>query len=662
MNFKKIVSAFSALAISVSAFAGLAVTANAATTSLSLDTKLSSYVAKTLYDFTKNDPNVLPTTDNLRYRKSYGLHNYGTGARSATVNIPVTTGEVIVFELYLQDSDYSLATPTISCGKYSDSLSASIDGTNYYVYEVTSDAKSFTYKVNRANGTRGALVMEKDTSVTTAKYTVNYVDESGNELKTAKEYGGVVGDSVVLTDTDKASFYNSENTKKYIYVSDDSEGKTVANDGTTAVNVTFREAETYNYSVVSNLGDTIASGSAFEADSFKVPYKRYLLKDGVMYSANAINSQYNYSMTLDENNKVGTITYTKDDDISNPVFLVEGEEITGATVYNTGNAAIRSSNSAIGYASQDLTITKLDPGKYNITAVLYTASYATDIPFTIGSNSFTLHGNKGSNWLSQSTGEFTVSEASDVIWKASEGTSKAGGGLDFLYIEKTGDVYGITTTTPDNGTLTVSPTTAAEGDTVTVTATADTGYELNGGITVTPTTEGVEAPVVTGADGTYTFTMPASAVTVTAEFKEKAPTATLTTISESEKVGNIYNVGFLSTISDLANNDGWAIEDAGFTFANISNENINTGYVSVNPEKGALDTGKSFSFIFENISNEYKKFGINAIAYIKLVKDTAEQYIFGKVTDGDNTAFDNANAESTTETETTTTAGTTDGE
>lgn len=71
----------------------------------------------------------------------------------------------------------------------------------------------------------------------------------------------------------------------------------------------------------------------------------------------------------------------------------------------------------------------------------------------------------------------------------------------------------ITVTKPENGTLTTSANAAKEGDTVTVTATANTGYVV-AGVTVTDASGNNVA--VSGSNGTYTFTMPKTAVTVTA--------------------------------------------------------------------------------------------------------------------------------------------------
>ena len=74
--------------------------------------------------------------------------------------------------------------------------------------------------------------------------------------------------------------------------------------------------------------------------------------------------------------------------------------------------------------------------------------------------------------------------------------------------------YAVSKASATNGNFEVSPATAASGATVTVTTSPASGYEVDavsvtGGLTVTKT-----------ADNTYTFAMPANAVTVTVTFKQ----------------------------------------------------------------------------------------------------------------------------------------------
>lgn len=79
-----------------------------------------------------------------------------------------------------------------------------------------------------------------------------------------------------------------------------------------------------------------------------------------------------------------------------------------------------------------------------------------------------------------------------------------------------GSTYTITTPETPGGTVTVSPSRASRGRTVTITATPDLGYELES-LTVLDS-RGNEIALTDKGDGKYTFTMPASRVTVEASF------------------------------------------------------------------------------------------------------------------------------------------------
>lgn len=73
--------------------------------------------------------------------------------------------------------------------------------------------------------------------------------------------------------------------------------------------------------------------------------------------------------------------------------------------------------------------------------------------------------------------------------------------------------YTITTTNPDNGTITANKNTANYGETITLTAAADTDYAIK---SVTVKQGANTIPVTPGTGNTYTFMMPAGNVTVTA--------------------------------------------------------------------------------------------------------------------------------------------------
>lgn len=77
--------------------------------------------------------------------------------------------------------------------------------------------------------------------------------------------------------------------------------------------------------------------------------------------------------------------------------------------------------------------------------------------------------------------------------------------------------YSITVESAENGNVTASARTAAKDDTVTLTVTPDKGYTLE---TITVTDKNGDKVKLTEKSGKYTFTMPASKVTVKATFAE----------------------------------------------------------------------------------------------------------------------------------------------
>ena len=80
--------------------------------------------------------------------------------------------------------------------------------------------------------------------------------------------------------------------------------------------------------------------------------------------------------------------------------------------------------------------------------------------------------------------------------------------------------YTITVDSVKHGTITVSPKSAYKGDTVTITVKPDKGYELD---TLKVLDQDGDKVKITEKKGKYTFTMPASKVTVKGKFVEEAP-------------------------------------------------------------------------------------------------------------------------------------------
>lgn len=118
----------------------------------------------------------------------------------------------------------------------------------------------------------------------------------------------------------------------------------------------------------------------------------------------------------------------------------------------------------------------------------------------------------GNATITAKAGEKTATCAVTVTNPSNSGSSSGGGGSTPRYA----------VTVPDkteNGSLSVTPKNAKKGSDVTITATPDKGYEVDD--IVAKDAKGNKLTLKDNGDGTYTFTMPASKVTVTAAFAEK---------------------------------------------------------------------------------------------------------------------------------------------
>ena len=113
--------------------------------------------------------------------------------------------------------------------------------------------------------------------------------------------------------------------------------------------------------------------------------------------------------------------------------------------------------------------------------------------------------------------------------------------------------YAITVNSPAHGTVELSDRRASSGDTVTVTVTPDSGYELNA-LTVTDA-QGNKITVTAKGGNVYIFTMPQSSITVTVAFTvQTAPTMTFTDVDTGdwfyEAVQYAYGNGMMNGVGN----------------------------------------------------------------------------------------------------------------
>lgn len=235
-----------------------------------------------------------------------------------------------------------------------------------------------------------------------------------------------------------AAVYTSD--KKYIYESGNETKAAVKEATSNVITLKFREAATYKYTVNNNINDYSVSGTAFEGDNAKVAFSQYILKDGVLYETNKIDDngkQFNWTFAVNEDNTVKTLNYNKTT-INNVAYYSEGENIEGLTIINSGNSAVRSSNSASAYAKDaDVVFTTLPAGKYKLTSVVYKGSSSNaTFSYKAGEKVIFTHTATNINSDTKTSEEFTLNESTPISL-VKGGNDKQG--IDFIYIQRTGD-------------------------------------------------------------------------------------------------------------------------------------------------------------------------------------------------------------------------------
>lgn len=307
----------------------------------------------------------------------------------------------------------------------------------------------YTYTAREQKISNYSLEVEYVDPSASANITVKYVDADGNEIKESTTRPEATGASVTVKDEEKAPIYNADRSKKYVYASDDSEGKTVLADGSTVVTITFREAETWSYSLnaVDSEGNTlkagIVTGTNFEGETFDLGYPYAINVNDTLYTTGKNYSKdgqgYVMSFTLDSNGKGKDLTYSATDK-GNLVYLSEAENIEGLTLCNNGNTTVRSSNAGSAYAAEGpVTFTTLDRGIYKLSAVICDAASKTANStwyFTAGGDTIMNYAATAINWAEGTSGDFTVKNAGTPIALCQGGNAKQG--VDFIYIQKTG--------------------------------------------------------------------------------------------------------------------------------------------------------------------------------------------------------------------------------
>lgn len=380
---------------------------------------VSGYTFSALYNFQTNTPEVLPTSGDLRYRDGniWGLHNFGSGTRSATVTISVKENDLIILQ------DYNGTATITGCSANATASAA----TGYLCFNVAADANSITISTPRYGGVVAAVVMNKDNTAENADY--NIICKYGDVELSSTTINGVVGETPTFTTN---PIWKSD--VKYIYESDDLGSKTIASDNSTTVTLQYRLANSYTYSIASSVPGVNYNGTAYEGENVTVSVPRYINVAGTLYETPTNGGDWYHHTYAMNDNVNATITYNATS-ITNVVLYAEAEELPGATSGN-GNGT-RTSKGLTGFGA-NLPVTTLTPGKYVIRIHGANGNSASRaVAFKNGDDAiaeFTIAGSN--NNQEYSSAEFTIMADADITLTA-EGSQASG--VDWFYIQKTGE-------------------------------------------------------------------------------------------------------------------------------------------------------------------------------------------------------------------------------
>lgn len=254
------------------------------------------------------------------------------------------------------------------------------------------------------------------------------------------ELGSETGAGIVGTTPTLAGADMWVDGKKYIYVGNDVEEKGGITASGSTYTLTYREAATYNYSVIGKVGDVVikefAKGQNFEGETVKVPYHKYILKDNVLYVApqgNKDDGYYQKVVSLDQNELVVNVEYSAAD-LKNVAFCSEAEDIEGLTPSATGAAPVRCSDGKGAFAESDAVIAKLSAGIYRMHVGVF-GNTGTNFVFKNGDNVVFEAATTGTG-SEVSSSLFKLTDDSDIVLSAAGNGGSSPKLLDYVIIEK----------------------------------------------------------------------------------------------------------------------------------------------------------------------------------------------------------------------------------
>ena len=232
------------------------------------------------------------------------------------------------------DQQLKTVAYSITHAKGTDASTVAISGNaDYSKIKVGLNGSSVNWGYDYSQTLTAIKVTEEVATKTPVNYTVNYLCGE-TPIKDAVTRYGFAGDAVTLLDADKAAVVSADGSVKYSYESDNTEGLTIAEDGTTQVNIQFTAANKFTYSTrlvdeSNTVLKVLNEGYSYAGENVTAYWSKFHNIDGVWYSGAALEAEplYGHEFTSTEVLDI-TAKATK------AIYFAEAENIATSVAYN----------------------------------------------------------------------------------------------------------------------------------------------------------------------------------------------------------------------------------------------------------------------------------------------------------------------------------------
>lgn len=410
-----------------------------------MELKNSDGVVLVGYTYKTNDCNVTDvvingkTVDGFSIFKNQSLQNNGKGADGFDKNFFVSNVEnnpIITFSI----SQTGFVTIVFKLGNTSKTFSGNIAN------DVKKDIKTFGFTSNVDNDNRYCAIdnfsiTSEIKAVLPANYTIKYVDESSNELKTSVTRSSTVGSNVTATAADMKTFYSSDASEKYVYKSGNKEIKLAEDEASNVITLTFSKYTKFGYTINAKENGTdlgeVAKGETYSDDADIAISKFYKINNEWYETTTSP-----YYINIKPENNSATIEVKKSD----ITYFAETENL-GNNIGASYNKNMSNGAYSAIKGGKTAELCELPMGEYRVTVYLYErgdrGAYIRDLNNTDNNTNTLCYAdiNKNSSNLKEYSVTLKLYKTTKIGlsgWTNSGGINQSAG-LDYIYIQRTGD-------------------------------------------------------------------------------------------------------------------------------------------------------------------------------------------------------------------------------